>query len=235
MRGESRVSEKILVKRVVGDYTLTMADQPADITETIKRLKKAYPKSHIALNFKTPLELLTAVILSAQTTDVAINSLTPALFARYKTAKDYADADVAELETLIKRSGFYHNKAKSLIGMGKTLIGKFNGQVPQTMAELVQIPGAARKTANIVLWNAFGKIEGIAVDTHVARLSQRLGFSMNDDPVKIEKDLMKIVPHDEWGRFAHWLQDHGRAICTARKPNCDGCFLNDICPSAFKV
>jgi len=212
-----------------------MTDKPADITETIKRLKKAYPKSHIALNFSSPLELLTAVILSAQTTDVAINSLTPALFAKYKTAKEFANADVAELETLIKRSGFYHTKAKSLIGMGKMLGEKFGGQVPQTMAELVQIPGAARKTANIVLWNAFGKIEGIAVDTHVARLSKRLGYTEQEDPVKIEKDLMKIVPRAEWGRFAHLLQDHGRAICTARKPNCAGCFLNDICPSAFKV
>jgi endonuclease-3 len=212
-----------------------MTDKPADITETIERLKKAYPKSHIALNFSSPLELLAAVILSAQTTDVAINSLTPALFAKFKTAEDYADADVDELETLIKRSGFYHAKTKSLIGMGKTLIEKFGGQVPQTMTELIRIPGAARKTANIVLWNAFGKIEGIAVDTHVSRLSKRLGYTTNDDPVKIEKDLMKIVPHDDWGRFSHWLQDHGRAICTARKPNCAGCFLNDICPSAFKV
>ena len=212
-----------------------MTDKPADITETIKRLKKAYRNSRIALKFSNPLELLTAVILSAQTTDVGINALTPTLFARYKTARDYATADVVELESLIKRSGFYHNKAKSLVGMGKTLVEKFGGQVPQTMADLVQIPGAARKTANIVLWNAFGKIEGIAVDTHVARLSQRLGFTTNDDPVKIERDLMKIVPRDEWGRFAHWLQDHGRAICFARKPKCADCFLNDICPSAFKV
>jgi len=153
-----------------------MTENPADIIETIKRLKKAYPNSHIALNFKNPFELLTAVILSAQTTDVSINSLTPALFARYKTAEDYANADVEELETLIKKSGFYHQKAKSLMGMGKILAERFGGQVPQTMRELVQIPGAARKTGNIVLWNAFGKIEGIAVDTHVARLSKRLGI-----------------------------------------------------------
>jgi endonuclease III len=212
-----------------------MIDRPANISETIKRLKKAYPKSHIALNFTNPLQLLTAVILSAQTTDVAINSLTPALFAKYKTAEDYATADVEELEALIKKSGFYHQKAKSLIGMGNTLIDKFGGKVPQTMEELVQIPGAARKSANIVLWNAFGKIEGIAVDTHVARLSKRLGYTQQEDPVKIEKDLMKIVPHDEWGSVAHLLQDHGRAVCTARKPNCAVCFLNDICPSAFKV
>ena len=212
-----------------------MTNKPADVLETIRRLKQAYQNSRIALNFKNPLELLAAVILSAQTTDVAINTLTPALFARYKTAKDYASADVTELETLIKRSGFYHQKAKSLIGMGKTLVEKFGGNVPQTMEELIQIPGAARKTANIVLWNAFGKIEGIAVDTHVARLSKRLGFTQEEDPVKIERDLMKIVPHENWGRFSHWLQDHGRAVCTARKPNCEGCFLNDVCPSAFKV
>jgi endonuclease III len=212
-----------------------MTDKPADIRETIDRLKKAYPNSRIALNFKKPLELLTAVILSAQTTDVSINSLTPALFEKYRIPSDYADADVTELETLIKRSGFYHAKAKSLMGMGKILVERFNNQVPETMADLIEIPGVGRKTANIVLWNAFGKIEGIAVDTHVARLSQRLGFTKENDPVKIEKDLMKIVPHEDWGRFSHWLQDHGRAICTARKPNCAGCFLNDICPSAFKV
>ncbi|MEN8614488.1 endonuclease III [Dehalogenimonas sp. THU2] len=211
-----------------------MTEKAADINETIKHLKKNYPRTHIALNFTTPLELLAAVILSAQTTDAAINSLTPALFAKYKTAQDYARADAEELETIIKRSGFYHNKAKSLIGMGKTLVEKFGGEVPRTMAELVQIPGAARKTANIVLWNAFGKIEGIAVDTHVARLSNRLGYTQEKDPVKIERDLMKIVPQDEWGRFAHLLQDHGRAICIARKPKCGECFLNDICPSAFK-
>ncbi|MEL7562066.1 endonuclease III [Dehalogenimonas sp. 4OHTPN] len=212
-----------------------MTDNPADITEAMKRLKQAYPESHIALNFGNPLELLTAVILSAQTTDVAINSLTPALFARCKTAQDYAGADVAELEMLIKKSGFYHQKAKSLIGMGKILVERFGGNVPQSLEELVQIPGAARKTANIVLWNAFGKIEGIAVDTHVARLSKRLGYTREEDPVKIEKDLMNILPKDEWGRFAHLLQDHGRAVCTARKPDCTECFLNDICPSAFKV
>ncbi|XUX01122.1 MAG: endonuclease III [Dehalogenimonas sp.] len=212
-----------------------MTDKPADINETIKRLKKAYPKSRIALNFENPLELLTAVILSAQTTDVAINSLTPALFARYRNASDYATAEVTELETLIKRSGFYHAKARSLMGMGKTLVEKFDGRVPSTMAELIEIPGVGRKTANIVLWNAFGQIEGIAVDTHVARLSKRLGFTREEDPVKIEKDLMKIVPHEDWGRFSHWLQDHGRAICTARKPNCADCFLNDICPSAFRL
>lgn len=212
-----------------------MLEKLANVTEVTNRLMKAYPRTHIALNFSTPLELLAAVILSAQTTDAAINSVTPALFARYKTAGDYAMADIGELEMIIKRSGFYHNKAKSLIGMGRMLEENFGGEVPQTMAELVQIPGAARKTANIVLWNAFGKIEGIAVDTHVVRLSNRLGFTREKDPVKIEKDLMKIVSQEEWGRFAHLLQDHGRAICIARKPKCGECFLNDICPSAFKV
>ena len=212
-----------------------MLEKLANVTEVTNRLMKAYPRTHIALNFSTPLELLAAVILSAQTTDAAINSVTPALFARYKTAGDYAMADIGELEMIIKRSVFYHNKAKSLIGMGRMLEENFGGEVPQTMAELVQIPGAARKTANIVLWNAFGKIEGIAVDTHVVRLSNRLGFTREKDPVKIEKDLMKIVSQEEWGRFAHLLQDHGRAICIARKPKCGECFLNDICPSAFKV
>jgi endonuclease-3 len=206
----------------------------ADIKETINRLKKIYPDARIALNFSNPLELLVAVILSAQTTDAGINILTPALFARYKTPQAYSEADISELETLIKRSGFYHQKAKSLKTMGKTLTEKFGGSVPQTMAELIEIPGVARKSANIVLWNAFNKIEGIAVDRHVARLSQRLGYTIENDPVKIEKDLMKIVPRQDWGRFAHLLQDHGRAICHARKPACADCVLNDLCPSAFK-
>ena len=212
-----------------------MTGQSADITETVTRLKETYSQTNIALNYSNPLELLAAVILSAQTTDAAINSVTPALFAKYRTARDYAEADITELETIIKRSGFYHNKAKSLVGMGKVLEEKFGGQVPQTMAELVQIPGAARKTANIVLWNAFGKIEGIAVDTHVARLSQRLGFTRQKDPVKIEKDLMALVPRPDWGRFPHLIQDHGRKVCFARKPKCGECILSDICPSAFEV
>lgn len=212
-----------------------MTENAADINETIRRLKDAYSHNQIALNFSNPLELLAAVILSAQTTDTVINSVTPTLFVRYKTARDYAEADIEELESIIKRTGFFHNKAKNLIGMGRVLEEKFSGKVPQTMAELVQIPGAARKTANIVLWNAFGKIEGIAVDTHVVRLSQRLGFTQQKDPVKIEKDLMILVPKDDWGRFPHLIQDHGRKICFARKPKCTECFLKDICPSAFKV
>jgi endonuclease-3 len=205
------------------------------VSEIVERLKKKYPKARIALRFSNPLELLVAVILSAQTTDTAINKLTPALFLKYRTAQDYANADIRELEILIKQSGFYHNKARNLVGMGKTLIEKFNGQVPKTMTELVQIPGAARKTSNIVLWNAFGNIEGIAVDTHVARLSERLGFSQQKDPIKIEKDLMNLVPKRNWGIFSHLLQDHGRTICIARKPRCNECFLQDICPSAFRI
>ena len=209
-----------------------MTDKPADIRVVIERLQKAYSGNCIALNYSSPLELLAAVILSAQTTDATVNSVTPALFARYRTARDYAEADIEELEGIIRRTGFFHNKAKSLVGMGQTLEERFQGQVPRTMAELIKIPGAARKTANIVLWNAFGLIEGIAVDTHVARLSQRLGFSRQKDPVKIERDLMNIVPHEEWGRFPHLIQSHGRVTCVARKPKCTDCFLNDICPSA---
>jgi endonuclease-3 len=212
-----------------------MVTDIADIHEVIARLKQAYPDGRIALAYSNPLELLAAVILSAQTTDAAVNSVTSALFEKYRTAPDYADADVAELETIVRRTGFYHNKARSLIGMGRLLVEKFDGQVPETMAELIQIPGAARKTANIVLWNAFGKIEGIAVDTHVARLAKRLGYSQEKDPDKIEKNLMKIVPHEEWGRFPHLIQEHGRVICFARKPKCVECFMKEICPTAFSL
>jgi endonuclease III len=201
----------------------------------MKRLERVYPHARIALSFSNPLELLVATILSAQSTDVGVNKVTPALFARYKTAADYAVADVVELERLIKATGFYHNKAKNIMGAAGVLVRDFKGQVPRTMAEIITLPGVARKTGNVVLYNAYGVTEGIAVDTHVIRLSNRLGFTIEKDPVKIEQDLMRQVPRDKWGAFAYLLIDHGRAICVARQPRCDICVLNDICPSAFKV
>ncbi len=209
--------------------------KPDNTIEIMQRLDRAYPHARIALNFSNPLELLIATILSAQSTDIGVNKVTPALFARYKTAEDYANADVAELESLIKSTGFYHNKAKSIIGAAAAIVRDFNGKVPETMAQIITLPGVARKTGNVVLYNAYGVLDGIAVDTHVIRLSNLLGLSREKDPVKIERDLVKLVPKDKWGKFSYLLIDHGREVCIARRPKCDICVLNDICPSAFKV
>ena len=199
----------------------------------IDLLEKDHANTKIALQYKNPLELLVATILSAQATDEQINAITPKLFQKYKTAEDYANADLTELEQDIKSSGFYHNKAKNLKNSAKLLVEKYNSQVPKTMEELVELPGVARKTANIVLSNAYGVVVGVAVDTHVRRLAQRLGLTENSNPDKIEKDLMKIIPKDKWMRITDLLIFHGRRICNARKPNCAECVLNEICPSAF--
>jgi len=199
----------------------------------IELLEKDHSDAKIALQYKNPLELLIATILSAQATDEQINSITPKLFQKYTTPEDYGNADLTELEQDIRSSGFYHNKAKNLKNSGKLLVEKYNSQVPKTMEELVELPGVARKTANIVLFNAYGITAGIAVDTHVRRLSQRLGLTENSNPDKIEKDLMNIVPKDKWMRITDLLIFHGRRVCDARKPRCDACVLNKICPSAF--
>jgi len=199
----------------------------------IELLEKEHADAKIALHYLNPLELLVATILSAQATDEQINKITPSLFKKYKTAEDFANADLKELELSIKSSGFYHNKAKNIKNCCKMLVEKYNGKVPKTMDEILELPGVARKTANIVLQNAYGVVEGIAVDTHVRRLAQRLGLSENDDPEKIEKDLMELVPRDKWTRITNLLIFHGRRVCTAKKPNCAGCVLNKICPSAF--
>ena len=196
-------------------------------------LEKEHPDATIALHYKNPLELLVATILSAQATDEQINAITPKLFKKYTTAKDYADAERTELEQDIKSSGFYHNKAKNIQNSAKMLVENYNGQVPNTMEELVKLPGVARKTANIVLFNAYDIIAGVAVDTHVSRLSQRLGLTENTNQDKIEKDLMNLVPKDKWMRLTDLLIFHGRRVCDARKPRCGACVLNKICPSAF--
>jgi endonuclease-3 len=201
------------------------------LLEILKRLNKAYPKPRTALNFSDPFQLLVATILSAQTTDVLVNKVTENLFRKYRTVKDYADAS---LETLQKDTGsvnFYKTKAKNIQAGAKIIVAQFNSQVPKTMNELTSLPGVARKTANIVLSNAFGIHEGIAVDTHVKRLSYRLGLTKNTDPVKIEKDLMAITPKKEWGNISHLLIFHGRKICQARKPDHQECVLSNICPS----
>jgi len=201
--------------------------------KVIKLLEREYSDAEIALEYTNPLQLLIATILSAQATDEQINTITPKLFKKYKTAEDYANADLTELEQYIKSSGFYHNKAKNIKNCCKTLVEKFHSKVPKTMTELLDLPGVGRKTANIVLANAFGVVEGVAVDTHVSRLAQRLGLSQSGDPNKIEADLMKIVPKDKWMRITDLLIFHGRKVCTAKKPNCAGCVLNKICTCAF--
>jgi endonuclease-3 len=205
----------------------------ARVLKIIELLEKEHPDATIALHYKNTLELLIATMLSAQATDEQINAITPKLFKKYATPEDYANADLTELEQDIRSSGFYHNKAKNLKKSAKLLVEKYNSQVPKTMEELVELPGVARKTANIVLFNAYGVITGIAVDTHVRRLAQRLGLTQNSNPDKIEKDLMNIVPKDRWMRITDLLIFHGRRVCNARKPRCSACVLNKICPSAF--
>jgi endonuclease-3 len=196
-------------------------------------LEKEYPDAKIALNYTNPLELLIATILSAQATDKQINELTKTLFKKYRTAKDYANADLKELEQDIKPSGFYHNKARNIQKCCKMLVEKFHSQVPKTMDDLLELPGVARKTANIVQQNAYGVVEGIAVDTHVRRTSKRLGLTDEEDPERIEQDLMEIVPKNKWGKITDLLITLGRRVCVAKKPKCAECVLNKICPSAF--
>jgi endonuclease-3 len=199
----------------------------------IDLLEKEHADAKVALHYSNPLELLVATMLSAQSTDETVNKVTKTLFKKYTKPEDYANVDLKELEQDIRSTGFYHNKAKNLQNAAKMLVEKYHGQVPKTMEELVELPGVARKTANIVLTNAFGVVAGVAVDTHVRRLAQRLGLSENDDPNKIEQDLMRIVPKGKWMRITDLLIFHGRRVCTAKKPNCAGCVLNKICPSAF--
>ena len=210
-------------------------EDKAPIEETISRLKAAYPNARTELSWTNPLELLVATILSAQTTDVRVNLVTPNLFAKYPTAADYAGADPEELEEDIRPTGFFRNKAKSLLGMARALVEDHGGEVPRTMPELVALPGVGRKTANVVLGNAFSIDEGVVVDTHVRRLSNRLGFSTEKDPEKIERDLMETVPREDWTDFSHLLILHGRSTCKSRKPDCENCTLNDLCPSAFQA
>ena len=198
-----------------------------------KRLEEAYGDPHAALHFKNAYQLLIAVILSAQTTDVGVNKATPALFERYPTPADLAAADQLEVEEFTKPLGFYHQKAKNIIATSRCIVTEFDGEVPDTMEDLTKLPGVARKTANIVLGEAFGKVVGIAVDTHVYRLSHRFGLTTEHDQDKVERDLMDIFPRDHWHRVNYDMITHGRAICTAKRPACGACFLSDVCPTAF--
>lgn len=199
--------------------------------EIIKKLKKEYPDPKTALNFNNPFELLVATVLSAQTTDLQVNKVTANLFKKYRTIKEYADAPPELFKKDINSVNFYNNKAKNIQASAKMIIGQFNSEVPRTMDGLTSLPGVARKTANIILSAAFGIIEGIAVDTHVKRLSFRLGLTKNEDPVRIEQDLMELTPKKDWSNISHLLILHGRKICQAKKPNHKECVLYDLCPS----
>lgn len=208
-------------------------DNKTRVLKIISLLEKELPDAKIALNYTNPFELLVATILSAQCTDERVNLVTRTLFKKYKTAEDYANAETKELEQNVKSTGFYRNKAKNIKKTSQILVEKYHSQVPRTMDEILELPGVARKTANVVLQNAYGITEGIAVDTHVRRVSTRLGLTKNRDPNKIETDLTEIVPHDKWMRITDLLIILGRKICTAKKPKCEICTLNKICPSAF--
>jgi len=208
-------------------------DNKTSVLKIIKLLEKEHPDAKIALNYTNPLKLLVATILSAQCTDKRVNIVTKTLFKKYRKAEDYANADLEELEEDIRPTGFYRNKTRNIKKCCQILVERFNSQVPKTMEEMLELPGVARKTANIVLSNAYGVIEGIAVDTHVRRVAKRLGLTEHEDPNKIEKDLMKIVPKTHWKRITDLQILHGRRICEARKPKCGICVLNEFCPSAF--
>jgi len=206
---------------------------PAGIAaEYYRRLQAAYPDAHCALDHRNAYELLAATILSAQCTDVRVNMVTPALFAKYPDAVALSDADRGEVETLIKSTGFFRNKAKSLVGMARAVVERHGGEVPRTMDELTKLPGVGRKTANVILGNAFGVNEGIVVDTHVGRLSKRMGLTRETDPVKIERALIPLFPREQWTMLSHLLIEHGRRVCDAKKPKCGDCVLADLCPSA---
>jgi endonuclease-3 len=208
---------------------------PDRIAAILKALDEAYPNVECALNHRSPWELLVATILSAQCTDVRVNMVTPELFKRFPTPAAMAKATLPELESLIRTTGFFHNKAKSIQGAARRIVEEFTGQVPQTLAELITIPGAARKTANVVLGVSFGIAEGVVVDTHVFRIGRRLGLAKGDSPQKVEQELIRILPQDRWIAFSHQLIHHGRQVCDARKPKCDRCNLEQLCNSKDKT
>ncbi|MEM8806492.1 MAG: endonuclease III [Cyanobacteria bacterium P01_G01_bin.38] len=205
------------------------------VLEILARLKRLYPDARCSLDYETPLQLLIATMLSAQCTDERVNQVTPALFDQFPTVYAFAAAEVAEIETLVKSTGFYRNKAKNIHGACCKLITDFGGEVPQSMEELLRLPGVARKTANVVLAHAFGINAGVTVDTHVKRLTNRLGLTKHDVPTKIEQDLIKLLPQPDWENWSIRLIYHGRAVCDARKPACDRCELSDLCPSGPKI
>ncbi len=207
---------------------------PAHVAEIIARLRATYPDAHCELDYETPIQLLVATILSAQCTDARVNMTTPALFARFPTVEALAGADPVEMEELVRPTGFYRQKARYIREAATRILTEYGGEVPSDLDELLTLPGVARKTANVVRGEIFGLSDGITVDTHVKRLAARLGLTTATDPVKVERDLMAIIPRESWREISHLLIWHGRRLCTARKPACHECPLNDICPSAFK-
>ena len=208
---------------------------PEQIKAITEELWRLYPDAKCSLDFSNPLELLVATQLSAQCTDERVNLVTRDLFQKYRTVEDYASASQEELEQDIRSTGFYRNKAKNIRAACQLLITNYNCEVPSTMADLIKLPGVARKTANVVLGNAFGIIEGFVVDTHIGRLARRFGWTKNEDPVKVEQDLMRLVPRQDWLDLSHLMIFHGRAICQSRKPLCQQCTLSKLCPSAFQI
>ena len=216
-------------------YTGPKPGSPEQIRAITAELWRLYPDAKCSLDFSNPLELLVATQLSAQCTDERVNLVTHDLFQKYRSAEDYATVSQEELEKDIRSTGFYRNKAKNIRAACQLLITNYNGEVPRTMADLLKLPGVARKTANVVLGNAFGIIEGFVVDTHIGRLARRFGWTNNEDPVKVEQDLMRLVPRQDWLDLSHLMIFHGRAICQARKPLCERCSLSKLCPSAFRI
>ncbi len=208
---------------------------PEQVRAILAELRRLYPDAKTSLNFSNPLELLVATQLSAQSTDERVNRVTADLFRKYRRVEDYATVSQEELEKDIQSTGFYHTKAKNIRAAAQCIMTNYGGEVPRTMEDLVTLPGVGRKTANVVLGNAFGIVEGIVVDTHVGRLARRLGWTTNEDPVKVEQDLMRIIPREDWLDLSHMLICHGRAICLARKPLCTQCALVHLCPSAFRA
>lgn len=216
-------------------YTGPEPGSPEQVTTIISELRRLYPDAKCSLNFSNPLELLVATQLSAQCTDERVNIVTRTLFQKYRNVEDYAAASQEEFAQDIKSTGFYRNKAKHIRGTAQRIITHYNGEVPSTMEDLLTLPGVARKTANVVLGNAFGIVVGFVVDTHVGRLSRRFGWTTQTDPVKIEQELMSIVPREDWLDLSHLLIFHGRAICQSRNPLCERCTLVHLCPSAFSA
>jgi endonuclease-3 len=227
-----KVAKAVLLPHLRERWPRSEAERKAKASEYYKRLSAMYPDAHCALDHKDPYQLLVATILSAQCTDKAVNLVTPALFKHYPDATTMSSAEREELETEIKSTGFFRSKTKSLLGMAAALVERHGGKVPDSMEELVELPGVGRKTANVVLGNAFNKNIGIVVDTHVTRLSERFGLTRETDAVKIERDLMPLFPPEQWTMVSHLLIEHGRQICVARAPRCEVCPLNDICPSS---
>jgi len=230
---KSAATKKAAAKKPVKPRRNPLA--PERISALLERLAQAYPSAECALHHRNPWELLVATILSAQCTDARVNMVTPGLFRKFPTPADFAHAPLVEIEEEIRSTGFYHNKAKSLNGAARKLISEYGGKVPQTMDELLSLPGVARKTANVVLGVAFGKAVGVVVDTHVLRLSRRLELTQETQPVLVEKDLMKVIPQDHWIAFSHELIHHGRQVCIARKPRCADCTLETLCNSGDKT